>query len=486
MERRIVRPDEELPRENLILRLQRAASGMTQEQFSDGMGIDLGTLGQYELFMHTPGPEKLEDGATVANLSEEWGDQVLRLIEIDRRKRQRQGRGAEDLLAPLGVALRFLGEQLWKLLLTLPHPARQPSEEDRVRAKTQLPLFQGYTPAQRAAVLRLDEEHQPWALCLEAGEAAAAAASRDMEGADKLARIARELAERVEGPLGWPEAIRCRALAYEANMQRVAGRLKEARQTFEEAKQLAKSGSDPWGLLDPGRLPDLEASLCRAERRFEPALKLHDQAIALGRHPAHALVNKASTLAVMGEYERAVEALQKAGPRLDREAEPRLWYQQRFNLSVAYLHLGRHADASALLQDVRDVAAELGDDIFLLRVRWLEGRIEAGLGRRAAALLFLLQAQEGFEKREMFYDVALAGMERAELLLKEGRTAEVKATALELAKVFGKEGVHAEAEKALRLFQEAAEREAATAELAGRVLAFLFRAQNDPGLRFAA
>ena len=45
--------------------------------------------------------------------------------------------------------------------------------------------------------------------------------------------------------------------------------------------------------------------------------------------------------------------------------------------------------------------------------------------------------------------------------------------------------MHHEARKALDLFREAAEREAATAELARRVLGFLFRARHDPGLRFA-
>ncbi len=43
---------------------------------------------------------------------------------------------------------------------------------------------------------------------------------------------------------------------------------------------------------------------------------------------------------------------------------------------------------------------------------------------------------------------------------------------------------HREALAALKLFQEAAEREAATADLARRVLRFLFRARHDQGLRF--
>ncbi|HEV7507943.1 MAG TPA: hypothetical protein VGS07_23870 [Thermoanaerobaculia bacterium] len=54
----------------------------------------------------------------------------------------------------------------------------------------------------------------------------------------------------------------------------------------------------------------------------------------------------------------------------------------------------------------------------------------------------------------------------------------------ELAKVFKSKGVHREALEALRLFREAAEREAASPELARRVLRYLFRARHDQGLRF--
>jgi hypothetical protein len=84
----------------------------------------------------------------------------------------------------------------------------------------------------------------------------------------------------------------------------------------------------------------------------------------------------------------------------------------------------------------------------------------------------------------MSYDVALTLLEEAILLLEEGREAEVKLLAKELEKVFESKGVHREALAALRLFQEAAEREEATPELARRVLNYLFRARHDQGLRF--
>jgi hypothetical protein len=77
-------------------------------------------------------------------------------------------------------------------------------------------------------------------------------------------------------------------------------------------------------------------------------------------------------------------------------------------------------------------------------------------------------------------------LEEAVLLLKEGRTAEGKVLAAELTAVFESKGVHREALAALQLFQEAAEHEAATAELASSVLGYLFRARYDQDLRFTA
>jgi hypothetical protein len=94
--------------------------------------------------------------------------------------------------------------------------------------------------------------------------------------------------------------------------------------------------------------------------------------------------------------------------------------------------------------------------------------------QREEALRLLDEAQQEFAERKMWYDVALALLETAVLLLEEGRTAEVK----ELTPA------NREALAALRLFHEAAEREEATAAFASRVLSFLFRARHDEGLRF--
>ncbi|HEX5715101.1 MAG TPA: helix-turn-helix transcriptional regulator [Thermoanaerobaculia bacterium] len=477
---------EAMNRDCIKIRLFRAASGKTQEKLAQDMGSDASSLAQWELGLHVPATEQVKRAAEAAGLTLEWADEVLDVIERHGRKRLRPGQGADDIFAEVGKTADTSASQVVQRLLSLPPRPAPPRHEDRLQARAQLPRLAKLTPAERAAVVRLGRDYQAWALCIEAGEASAEAVSKSTQEGTLLAEMAEELASLIEGLPGWPEAVKSHAVAYRANVLRASGKVKDARVLFEEAKRLAKAGSDPYGVLDPGRLLEFEASLCRAERRLKPALKLLDAAAAIGHCPARALINKGATLAVMGEYEEAIKTLRNAKPQVEREGDTRLAYMWRFNLSVNLTHLSEFEEAEQHLQEVRRLATERGDEIELIRVTWLEGRLLLGLGRRAAARFYLEQAAGQFEAKELWYDVALARQELAGLLLEEGRTAEVKALTPALAAAFEAEGVYLEALKALRLFQEAVDREQATAELARRVLRFLFRARHDPALRYAS
>jgi transcriptional regulator with XRE-family HTH domain len=473
-------------RDCIKIRLFRAASGKTQEKFAQDMGSDASSLAQWELGLHVPAPEQVKRAAEAAVLTLEWADEVLDFMECHGRKRLRPGQGTDDIVAEVRKTADASVSEVLQRLLSLPPQPAPPRHEDHLQARAQLPRLAKLTPAQRAAVVRLGRDYHAWALCIEAGEASAEATSKSFEEATRLTEMATEFASLVEGgPPGWPEAVKSHAEAYRANVLRCPGKLKEARSAIEEAKRLAKVGSDPYGVLDPGRLFELEASLYRDERRFKPALKLLDDAAAVGYCPARALIKKGATLAVMGEYDDAIRTLRAAEPQVEREGDKRLSYMWRFNLSVNLTHLTEFEEAEQHLQEVRRLATERGDEIELIRVTWLEGRIHAGLGRRAAARFYLEQAAGQFEAKERWYDVALARQELAVLLLDEGRTAEVKTLTPALAAAFEAEGVHLEALKALQLFREAVDREQATVELARRVLAFLFRALHDPALRYA-
>jgi hypothetical protein len=389
--------------------------------------------------------------------------------------------------AALGAA-RLTREDLTEAVLraraapTTGYPLAADLVTARFRAAEQWERLKG--EEHQLVVVRVAEEYQNWALCEKVCDESERQASRTVEHAAALARLAQEIADRVRGPEEWCNRVCGYAAAHGANALRVAGELKVARAALEPAKHLWHAGSDPLGVLDPGRLLDLEASLCRDERRFAEALALLDEAAAVGRSPERVLIKKGFTLEVMGEYGQAVETLLRAEPLVVRLGDPRLLYMLRFNLAVNYTHVSRYGEATKLLDQVRALAA--GAEIERCRVIWLEGRIAAGLGRSADARRLLAEARRRFVTENMMADASLALLEEAALLLDEGGTAEVKILARELASVLKSKGVHREALAALQLFQRAAEREAATAELARSVLRFLFRARHDQGLQFTS
>ena len=364
------------------------------------------------------------------------------------------------------------------------YPEAADREPARWHAAMLFQLLQDLDDDERSSVVRVAREYQSWALVERLCDESEALAAHDPGRAAALARLARETARRVRGPKEWVRRVRAFAAAHAATALAATGRLTAADTLFERAQRLWRAGADPDGVLDPGRLFDLEASLCRARRRFKAALSLLEEAREVSRSPGRLLIKMGSTLEILGEPEQAVEALLEAEAQADVRADPRLHDTLHGTLALSLTHVGRFAEAAERAQRVREAATEVGDESGLLRATWLDGRIAAGLGETAEALSLLEQARRGFAARRMGYDVALALLEEAALLLAEGRTAQVRGLTRGLAVAFADEEVHLEALTALRLFLEAADREAATADFARRVLRYLFRARHDPGLRF--
>lgn len=364
------------------------------------------------------------------------------------------------------------------------YPEPQRLDHDRMKAGKLFDRLKRQAEWTRPAIVRVGQDYQNWAVCERVCDASEREASRNVEQASAWARLAGQIAERVPGPEEWRNRVKGYALAHKANVLRVSGDLESANQALAKAKHLWRAGSDPRRVLDPGRLLDLEASLRRDQRCLPEALVLLDEAAAVSHSPERALIKKGITLEKMGEYEGAIDALLRAVPLVRQSGDRRLENILQCNLAFNFCHVGFFAVAARIAGQVRDFAVEAGDEIGVLRVLWLEGRIAVGQGRSVEARSLLAQARREFAARNMDYDVALALLEEAALLLDVGRPAEVKRLARELAVVFESKGVHREALAALRLFREAAEREEATAELARRVLGYLFRARYDPGLRF--
>lgn len=464
-------------RAHLMARLSRALAGQTQEKFGESVDIHPSLISQIELGL-IDAEAHLSALTGGAGLTVADADALLAHYEALRQARKRRREGEVELSS--GLATPFTR------LLALPRPPLPPRAEDRQQAAEQWRRLESLPEEARLAVVQVAEEFQTWALCELVCAESVCQLARAVEPAAALVRLAEEIAAHARGPEGFLKRLQGYAAVHRPNVLRVAGELGAARAALGPARQLWEQGSDPDGLLDPGRLLDLEGSLCRDERRFDEALACLDAALAVSHQPGRVLIKKGFTFEVMGRYERAAATLLEAAPLVEREAEPRNWSFLRLNLANVRCHLGQHGEARALLEEVRPHMARLGDEIDTLRFIGLEGRIAAGERRTDEARRLLAEARQGFAARRMTYDVALVLLEELTLLLAAGRTAEVKPLARELYGVFEEKGVHREALAALRLFEEATQRETATAAMARRVLGYLYRARHDPGLAFTA
>ncbi len=360
-----------------------------------------------------------------------------------------------------------------------------PPEEVRRRARDAWSRIASLTIEQQRRVIPEFEALRTWGTVEVVCEESADAAADDFERSQDLAELALFIADQL------PHPQRDQAQGYSwgfiANARRIGGELSEAEAACKVSDRLWQDGPNP---LEGSRLLDLKASLRKDQRRLREALDLLDQAernpvlSSLGR--ARILVKRANVLELQEDFEGAIRALREAAPAIESSQDMRLLSIVRFGLVLNLCNLGRAAEAEAGLPGVRSLAAQTGKRLDQLRVRWLEGKVAAGLGRIPEAIEALSRVRAEFAELTLDYDAALAMVELSELYLQIGRTAEVKALTRLSAPIFVSKGVHEEARKALALFRHAAERETVTLRMARRLMAYLQRAQSDPGLRFEA
>jgi len=287
------------------------------------------------------------------------------------------------------------------------------------------------------------------------------------------------------------------AWAHDGNARRVLGDLRGADESFAIAEAWWEAGEAELGdcLGYEPVILELKASLRIAQRRFPEAFALLDRIYAIhtqSDRPEHrdahlagrALVTKALALAEMNEPEKAIELLEQAEGMVDMKRDPRLVLCLRHNLLSDLTTVERYADAESRLPGAEILCRELDTPLDLIRLRWTEGRIAAGLGHTNEAIELLRELRQEFVERKMAFDAALVTLELTELYARKGCTEEVKALSLEMAGIFQAQDVPREALAALLFFQRAAQRERATAKLAREIATFLQQLRANPELRF--
>lgn len=308
----------------------------------------------------------------------------------------------------------------------------------------------------------------------------------------ELASLAVHWAQRLEPQTYGAERVfdfQCRALAELGNAYRVADQLRDAGIFLERARQIFELGTGD-EFLD-ARLLSLEASLDADCRRFGAACQKLSRAydLHLRNGDAHlagrALVKQGLYKSNAGETAAALRLLNESLALIDEAREPSLAYAARHNIVWALLDAGDPQEAERWLSSVRRLQPHAGGRNVELRLRWTEGRIEAGLGRAARAEEVLREARDGFLEAGRAYDSALAALDLAAVLLARSRPGEAAEVVFAACQVFAALSIGREALAAVVMLRTAFEKQRATREMVEEVAGFLRRSENDPRARFA-
>jgi transcriptional regulator with XRE-family HTH domain/tetratricopeptide (TPR) repeat protein len=340
------------------------------------------------------------------------------------------------------------------------------------------------TREDRRALVAVFPEFQSDALAARVCAASLRAAPHDAREALELAELALSVAERMAGEEDLRSRARGYCWAHVGNARRVGNDFDGADEAFARAWDLWRAGNAAGAELFPEwRLLSLEASLRRDQRRLPEALELLSRArVVCGAGEmavARILLQTEHVLEVMGDTEGALAVLVQAAPLIEAAGDSDLLLRLYFNMADDLCQLGRPTQAAALLPRVRELAIEQANDLDLLRVVWLEAKIDAVQGRTAAAWAGLEQVRRKFSDLGMSYDAALASLDLAVLGLKAGHMAKVRELAVEIEAIFRAKKIHREALAALSLFWEAAKRETASVELVRQVVVEVEKAKRS-------
>ena len=485
--------DEKRPRPRLSLALSfgRLAEDLNQKQLSERSGVsdlsvleknrepDRGTVEELFAVMGRP-PEDVDLAIFCADLLRRPAPAVASPVEpTPEEARTLQTAAALEATAVFDATL----EQLTQAL------REEKAKVHRQEAKVLLKELLQKSRAERWRMVEEYEAYRSWALCEAAAFESEKLAAHDADQALDLARLAVRMAELTPGSEEWRSRVGGLCHALLANAWRVKGDFPAADMSFLRSDRFWQAGAaaDPGLILDGTRLLDLKASLRRHQGRFKESLTLLDEALAASRSEqatVRLLLKRAFTLEQMGAWQEAIGTLEEARPLVENLGDVRGHFGLEYNFCRTLTDAGRHAEAAALLPKVRGLALKIGNRLDLLRCRWLQGLVSAGLGQLEQAVADLEYVAGELVALAIAFDAAQACLDLAQVYLRQGRPGEVKRLAGQIVAVFQAQRVHHETLAAVIVFQKAADQERATAELAKKLSDFLRRAQHAPGLRF--
>ena len=253
-----------LTRAQLKVRLLRALSGLSQEEFE--RSTQVANLAGMENGTRHP------TAAQIARLCETVGitpeDCETLFQDYEARVARYKASGAAGPEPPLTVPTRVpsIAAMLEEAEARLgrageERAATRAAEREQARGPWErLKNLESFD--EMVLVARSSKELQTWAVVeLICNESARVAADGDAERARNLAELAVEIAGRIRATDAWRTRVRGFAMAHLAHALQASGEGDAARETMEEAERLWESGQDPEQVLDQGRFHDLEAAI---------------------------------------------------------------------------------------------------------------------------------------------------------------------------------------------------------------------------------
>jgi len=279
-----------------------------------------------------------------------------------------------------------------------------------------------------------------------------------------------------------------RALGELGNAYRVMDQLDLAAFTLTKARAFLEQGSGDEALR--ARLQELEASLAADRRQFGTASSLLLEVQAF--HERNGDPQRIGRIKILrglytgyaGEPGKAIGLLQEGLSLVEEKSDPDLTYAAVHNQLLFLIDSERYQEARRFRFENSQVLRNSGGRINQARFRWLEGRMDLGMGNYTRAETTLLEVGQEMKEIGLTFVSAVVSLDLAVVLLAQGKAAEAERVTLAASEVFQRLHIHREGLVALSLLHSAFRLGQATVKLLQDVTAFFRRLDIDPNAMF--
>lgn len=332
---------------------------------------------------------------------------------------------------------------------------------------------------------QVEKSFWTWGLCERLQERSWELRQKDPAAMVELARHAVEAAQQISPRKYGAQHVSdllARAWAGLANSYRISDQFDLAEMAFREAFEARRRGTGSPFLR--ARLAEISASLLCDQRYFPEAFQLLDFAhrTYLSHQAFHeagrALIQRGTHTGRSGDPEEGTQLIARGLQLIERDRDPKLVFQSLHSILLFRVERGEFKSTRRQIWDMRPLYMHHGDQILLIKLRGIEGKVFLGLGELDRAARAFQQAKDMFLEKGLTYDAALVSFELAALWLREGKRDKVRQLLQEMLQVFRARYIAREAVAAMIMLRDAANRDELTVDLL-EMIGELFRAYQD-------